>query len=116
MKLIDFVKKTNNNKLIVTDNSNDVTKMIRIANKEIGMISKVKVVTLEDLAKEIIINNFAKEGKVELIETIDNSVASYLVGTIASRNHFIPKECLCDSWYGEILTIINQIRSGKQTD
>ncbi len=116
MRLIDFITANDKEKLIVTNSTSNVEKMIREINKKGTIISNVKVKSITQLVKEVVTNNLAKNGIFKSIDIIDSLAVQYLISTIVKKYSFIPEECLCDSLISEFVGLMNQIRAGKQKD
>ncbi|MBR1598403.1 MAG: PD-(D/E)XK nuclease family protein [Lachnospiraceae bacterium] len=107
-------------KIILTDNRSNVERIKRRVNHEENdrfQIINLEGLRLEELAKRLYIGYAASEGICKKVEYVEKNYCSMLIYNIISDKSeiytFIPKESICMDTMGEILRVINIIRSGK---
>ncbi len=121
MKLNEWCNKNKlGYKILLADNVKNVNRLKRIANKEGCIVTNLEGCTITELAKRIVIEALAKEGKLVKVELADHDSCVLIInqlikGDTTGKYSFIPKECLCVQTAEEILRVINALRLGNTT-
>lgn len=122
MKLVEWVQNANGTeKILITDNMKNINTALRQICHDGTDIYHIRVVKLTDLAREIIIRDFAKQGKIERVEMESEDTCVFLVDELLRKqaskqaktvSFFIPQESMCEETAREVLHTMNQIRMG----
>ena len=125
MRLQDWCKANDlGHKVLLTDNIKNTGRLTRIANSEGCIVKNLDCFRMEDLAKQIVIEKIAGEGRFMPFEPVDQTYCVLLINQLLLKDaketkrkySFIPKECIDMDASREILRVINCLRMGKKTD
>lgn len=118
MDLKDYLINDDTNKIIVTDNCNNLLKIIRTFVFNKTNLYDLRVVDICDLAKESIIKQKIKDNDFAPLKSIDRNISvSFIEEVIKEINlDIIPKESYSEDTFNEVLRIINIFRNNKTTD
>ena len=106
-------------KTIITDNVKNMNALFRQICKEDMELFHINVVKITDLAREIIIRDFASQGKIIRVEMESRDTCIFLVDELLRKkgqDFFIPQESMCEETAREVFDTMNQIRMGAVTD
>ncbi len=121
MKLREWCNKNRlGYKILLADNGKNVNRLKRIANKEGYDVINLEGTSLTDLARRIVIEKAATEGKLIKVELADHDTCVLIInqlikGDTVGNYSFIPKESICIQTAEEILRVINELRMGDTT-
>lgn len=116
MKLTEWAK-GHNHKYLICDNIANGKALIKKYNKKDIIFSNLSVVSIFDIAKEILVNDLAKNGlcNIKFIDSVEKEV---IIDNILKANDysFVHSDSYCDETTKEIINIMDAIRSGKIND
>ncbi len=112
-------KNTCGYKILLTDNIKNVNRLKRITNSGGYPVTNLEGLRMVDLARRIVIESYAQDGKLLKIEEADPDFCVLLMYKLlkdeeTEKYSFIPKECICMETAHELLRIVNILRSGKK--
>lgn len=122
MELVQWVNNKNGTeKILITDNMKNINTALRQICHDGTDIYHIRVVKLTDLAREIIIRDFAKQGEIKRVQMETEDTCVFLVDELLRKqaktaSFFIPQESMCEETAREVLHTMNQIRMGAVTD
>ena len=121
MKFNDWLKNDDlSAKILICSDVKNGSRLIRKCNS--NGISRVNTECkqISDIAREIIIGNAAKNGKLVPFKLLDNSSCAVIIDRLIRNNSeklpFLKKESMCAAASAEIMRIINVIRMNRVTE
>ena len=121
MKFNDWLKNDDlSAKILICSDVKNGNRLIRKSNKNgiIGVNAVCK--QMSDIAREIVIGNAAKNGKLIPFRLLDNSSCAVIIDRLIRNNPdklpFLKKQSMCAAASADIMRIINVIRMNKVTD
>lgn len=119
MTFKQWVTSVKGEKLLLTDNKDNVNSLIKQINNEGFYISGLSVKTLSELAKELVIEEYSHNKEIKQIKIADTDTCALIIEGILRENSekysFVPRESICTATAAEILTNLNLIRSNIVT-
>ena len=112
-KLKDWAK-GHIHKYLICDNPSNGRTLIRKFNRNDITFSNLSVVRIFDVAKEIVVNNHAKN-QLERLKFLDNNEKEIIIDNLLKKNDyssFIRPASYCDPTTKEVVKIMDIIRSG----
>ena len=119
MELKDYlINKDIVNKTIITDDTNNLYKIIRSFVFKNNSLYDIKIININDLAKDIIIKHKLKNNDLKPLKVVDHNICISLVEEVIKENKsdIISKESYSIDTFNEVLKIINIIRNNKTND
>ena len=106
-------------KILLADNVKNVNRLKRITNSGGCPVTNLEGLRMVDLARRIIIESNAQDGKLQKVEEADPDFCVLLMYKLLKdeemeKYSFIPKECICMETAKELLRVVNILRSGKK--
>ena len=99
-------------KYLICDNYDNVENLLR---KQETLVNNLEAISLNDIAKNVLVKYNAKINKIEELNIINIHVQISLLNNLIreKKYQFIPIESLCEATLREILSLINVIRSAN---
>ena len=106
------------NKAIITDDTNNLYKIIRSFVFKNNNLYDTKLININDLAKNIVIEHKLKNNDLKPLKVIDRNICVSLIEEVIKENKldFIFEESYSIDTFNEVLRIINIIRNNKVND
>ena len=116
MELINWAK-GHEHKYLICDNISNGKALIRKYNINDIIFSNLSVVRIFDIAKEILVNDLAKNG-LNSIKFIDSNEKEIIVDNLLKEKDylFVHSDSYCDETTKEVVNIMDAIRFGKKND
>lgn len=121
MKFNDWLKNDDlSGKILICSDVKNGNRLIRKCNRDGICRVNTECKHMSDIAREIIIGNAAKNGRLVPFKLLDNSSCAVIIDRIIRNNSdklpFFKKESMCSSAAAEIMRVINVIRMNKVTE
>lgn len=121
MKFNDWLKNDDlSAKILICSDVKNGNRLIRKCNKDGICRVNTECKHMSDIAREIIIGNAAKNGRLVPFKLLDNSSCAVIIDRLIRNNSdklpFFKKESMCSTAVSEIMRIINVIRMNRVTE
>lgn len=102
-------------KYVICDTYDNLNTLIK---KQKALINNLEAIKIQDIAKNVLIKNYAKSGIIEDVNIISSDMQIILLNNLIRDKgyHFIPKASLCTTTLSELLNTMNIIRSAHVLD
>lgn len=120
MKFNEWIKNDDlSEKILICSDVKNGNRLIRKCNKDGICRVNTECKHMSDIAREIIIGNAAKNGRLVPFKLLDNSSCAVIIDRLIRSNSdklpFFKKESMCSTAVSEIMRIINVIRMNDVT-